>query len=493
MFDIAIWFLVVGTAAVNPALAGLGLIFGYTLGGKIFALINIGELTGFPLFITEPVLLILLARAVAISFRQRRLAEWRIHPRSAWLWFYAVGALNALIGLMYSSPVPVLRDSVIVFYGVIAQITVTYVTKLRHVSAIFFAVLAALFIRLSLELVHPMFGHGSTTYGLYASFIGIGCLCTFPAWGRWKPLAVAILVFFVGVMTATDVRTVWVGFFVACIFVGALYLALGWPRRDIAIGMAAVLSSILLTLVVLRVGNPAQHEVIRREFSSMFAGTKSPNLMTRVAMWEDAIEAVVPGASGIFRMFDRKVLNPFYFGTAERPDEYRMDEIARQSTNYTSSTPSATDMIAQYADRPAVSNSALARRLENSEVMRTLFGVPFGERFIPGRISAIHQVNRYDPHNSIVAVIYRTGLVGFLLFVIITAETLLRAFRSLKRAVPAKRDRVLLAAMGCCVYHLAHSLTDVTLENPFRGGPFWLLLGVMMALTSAAERDDAQG
>ncbi len=50
-----LWLGLVGLAVINPPLGGLGLLAGYALGEKTFALINGGALIKFPLFITEPV------------------------------------------------------------------------------------------------------------------------------------------------------------------------------------------------------------------------------------------------------------------------------------------------------------------------------------------------------------------------------------------------------------------------------------------------------
>lgn len=490
----AIWFVLVGAAVFNPPLGGLGLLLGYALADKSFALVNIGELIHFPLFITEPVLIVLLIRAVIKSFRERRFQDWQIRLRSPWFWFYGVGLLNILTGFLFSGPIFVLRDAVIVFYGVIAQITVVYVRNIRHIKTIFFVVLGGLVLRLILVNFNPVFDQGVTSFGMYSAFMIIGCLCTLPLWGRFKYLAIIVIMLFVGMMAATDIRTVWVGFFIAYLFIIALLFMLRFPLKYPAVGSSAIFLSILFTVCFLKIGDPQRYDVIRKEFFSMFAGENSPNLMTRLVMWEDALEEVMPFAKPLFDIFDRKVVNPHYFGSEKRPDRKQVDEIAkRRVLLYKNPEPSATTIIMKYPN--TISGSAPPKRIatliDGNKIFRTLFGVPFGKRFIPKLVSAWPVEDRYDPHNSLIAVLYRTGVVGFMLFLLITGGTLLKGFRALKKATEPDQKYVLLAVMSCLVYHLGHSLTDVTLENPFRGGPFWLLLGLMMVLIAMINKKES--
>lgn len=162
-----VWLGLVGTAIVNPPLGGLGLILGYAIADKSFALVNVGELLRFPLFITEPVLTVLLIRALILSIRTHRLQDWQIHLRSPWFWFYGVGLFNIVLGLLFSGPIMVFRDAAIVFYGFITQITVVYVKNIRHIKTIFFVVMGGLVVRLILEYFIPVFDHGTWNVGKF--------------------------------------------------------------------------------------------------------------------------------------------------------------------------------------------------------------------------------------------------------------------------------------------------------------------------------------
>ena len=424
--------------------------------------------------------------------------------------------------------------------------------------------------RLILGYFNPIFDHESTTFGMYSACIIIGCVCTLPLWGRFKPLAIGVIMLFVGIMTVTEIRTVWVGFFIAYLFIVGFCFLLRVPHKHLATGSAAIFLSILLTVFFLKIGHPGKYEGVKQEFFSMFAGTKTPNLMTRVAMWEDAIEAVIPVVGPLFDFVDRKVLNPYLFGSETRPAERQMDEVSQREALYLSKEKSATDMLLRYGKsskenilalpksaevkveekkpdvvpvpppppKPAVvkveekkpvvvpappppkpvavkvaekkpdvvpapkPSISLRARLDHelnqfksfigeNRILRMFFGVPFGHRFVPGRIAWVHQVNRYDPHNSLIAILYRTGLVGFVSFLLLTGAAFWNALKSIKMATELDGKYVLFAVMSCLVYHLGHSLTDVTLENPFRGVLFWFLLGLMMVLTSMINKKEA--
>jgi hypothetical protein len=40
----------------------------------------------------------------------------------------------------------------------------------------------------------------------------------------------------------------------------------------------------------------------------------------------------------------------------------------------------------------------------------------------------------------------------------------------------------MLAVMASFIFYFVHAMTDVVLENPYKGIPFWILLGLMEAI-----------
>jgi hypothetical protein len=384
---------------------------------------------------------------------------------------------------------------------------------------------------------------------MYVAICALVGFSTYSLWGKWKALGVIISMFFVGLIVSTQYRTVWVALFLAEITMLVLFLWMRERALKMLFFVGINVLSIFLTVGSLRLWNPDRYSLIRGEFYSLFAGKDSPNLLTRLAMWEDAIQEVIPASQKIFDVFDRKVLNPYYFKSENRPSPEVLSEISRKTaTIYTSDTPTATALLSQYESdvdkthsiapvpvqpatpppsrkstekvviapvpvkpekkKPVVlkavtsvqptptpispvmvpenNSSGLMRFIDNKNV-RFLFGVPFGRAFIPERISAMHHVNRYDPHNSLIAILYRTGFVGFCSYSIIVFMAFYRGCVALRRSTDANLRYTLLAALSAFVYHVGHSLTDVTLENPFKGIPFWLLLGIVSVVTSRIE------
>ncbi len=107
---------------------------------------------------------------------------------------------------------------------------------------------------------------------------------------------------------------------------------------------------------------------------------------------------------------------------------------------------------------------------------------PLANLFYPPQVTAwLSQTTRYDPHNSYIALIYRTGLLGFFFFLAIlyfVVRHLIRFTRNQDFSLPFRLWSTLLFA--AIVYHQIHSQTDVTMENAFKGVPLWIFFGLAL-------------
>jgi hypothetical protein len=508
-----VWILLVATTAIAPGLGALGLIFGFSLADKLFALINIADLVRLPLFITEPVLFILLIRAIIVSFRKGELLTWPLSWRSPWFWFYVIGLYNVAVGAASGNIIEVVRDAAMVFYAVVAQITTVYVRDTRTIKRIYLTLLLGLCVRMVLQIFSPVFSCVSSAFGMYAAFVVIIMVCTQSSCGRLKwaqaPLMAALLFF----IALSLVRSVWVGLFIAFLYLGILLLITRRSIRDYLRAPTLAAGFFIISLFIMHRYSPSSFQNVKSEFFSLFAGKNSPNVMTRLAMWEDAIQEVLPASSKILNILDRHILNPFYYdGSPDRPSDEELKRLQKRASHaYHSADPSATDILTKFEissvsqkstkapEQPAkpaeikhveeeVSQSI--QEVGSRKTMRTLFGVPFGQRFTPERISALHQVNRYDPHNSLIAIFYRAGLIGFVLFIWIVVSVIRNSLKALKNTSNTENANIMISILTCIVYHIGHSLTDVTLENPFKGIPFWLLLGLAIAMTEIIRNEN---
>lgn len=513
--------------------------FGYSLADRSFALINIGHLIKFPLFVTEAVLGVLFLKTLFPILKEKRYSLSFGIMKSPWFWFFGVGFLNVFMGIFRHHPIEVMRDAVLIFYAFITFLVPVYVKGTRHIKIIYGVVFLGLTLRLFLQFVNGAFSVYTVTAGMY---MAIAILVFFSTLKSEKkllgPLTVIIVIFFVCIM-ASPIRTVWVSLGASAVLLLIFSKLLKLSYRPFIALCITGLFSVFVAAGYMKILDEPRYKIIKNEFGTLFQGTNSPNVVTRIGMWQDAIEEIIPWSSGIFKTIDQKIINPFLFQSEERPEVYVLKEKDRDHiVDRDIVGESSTKIINEYleekpvppapapvppAPAPVPSTPAVValtppvapvvpaqvmpqspenkgpsllskvvgkiKMIPNHKTYHFLFGIPFGEKFVPGRVVFHHDnVDRYDPHNEIIAILYRVGVVGLFAFLAI----LIRIFRSaypVARNLPEQYDRQIFLALFVGVgYHLAHSMTDVTLSNPFRGGILWLLLGLLMVLTKTHKK-----
>jgi len=210
-----------------------------------------------------------------------------------------------------------------------------------------------------------------------------------------------------------------------------------------------------------------------KKFTSFAQGRQSPNVMTRLLMWEDAIDEVF--SVGLFSpTLSEKDLTRYkirWDETERRNHVWKIRVSARNLSDY-----------AVYIH--VVENNDIPPTTLLSEITRALTGLPFGKMFLPPQIVwDVDAINRYDPHNELIAILYRLGLLGLMSFLGLVAVTWRWCYTYLKGNSLKEHSRtILLAAAVCTVCHVVHSLTDNTLENAFKGLWFWFLIGIIFAV-----------
>jgi len=195
------------------------------------------------------------------------------------------------------------------------------------------------------------------------------------------------------------------------------------------------------------------------ELKTFASGLQSPNVLTRFIFWTEITEEVFSVELPLFRAFLR---NP-----------YRMTPQYREALE---------SLLGKFMLDDEIP-SPRKKLLSTSPALRLVNGVPMGKPFIPKRIFWwLRETTRYDPHNSHLAILYRTGVVGFLCYSLILFLSLRRSHLYLQEAPHPKATLSMLATMACFLFYVVHALTDVTLENPYKGIPFWVLLGLLTAI-----------
>jgi O-antigen ligase len=109
------------------------------------------------------------------------------------------------------------------------------------------------------------------------------------------------------------------------------------------------------------------------------------------------------------------------------------------------------------------------------------FAYDFGAQDPWGTAHALDK--RIDPHNSYVALLCRTGIIGFCLLAFIMWNTVL-ALTRLKRRIGGEPQNAFVVdcLLGCFVAISVYASMNVTLETPYHGIFFWLFVGITALL-----------
>ena len=493
------------------------LILGDRQGGHLHTLVG-----GLSLYITEAVMFALLLRAL-MNYRTigRSLSRWE------WPWkgFYAVSSLSAVRGLLLYAPMQVIRDAALVYYSffthVFQRLVSRDIRKLER-AAIWLAHVVLLKAILSYSPWKFFYQEGSAV-AMYCMCTVLFSLATIPLWSRawWWYAATTFLTYQTIVIVF---RSAWCGFVIGILFfAGALYprfstrhklavclilivgIALGFAypprgyfekpigRTDLSV-MTATLRDNVKTMVrhrpvIVAASKPAvplasatskalapasvvrpttsasstaapKHNAVLAQVLSLSAGIQSDNSSTRLWLAQDLIE----------ELFD--VCLPMYQQIRLAPEAL---------------TPENRAIISRRLQAPIILESerpdSWRKRLGWGNVWwRRLFGIPFGKLFLPPRLFYwMDKTTRYDPHDSFLSVLYRTGTIGFLFFV---SLILFEARRSWERIAHLSNDHAfwMLGLWTAFIGFCGEALFSVSLENPFKGVFFWVFLGSIRAL-----------
>lgn len=471
---------------------------------------------GVPLYVTEAVMVGILlhevVRAVRLP-RPRGAGFWENKTdRFLWCGFYASGALSFFRGLIAFKSLDVFRDTAIVYYSLFAHLARRVVDaphKLKILGLVL-AYVTAVKIFLGLLIGYT----GGAADSLNAATLIAVSFCTMPLWqGRYKWWFLVIALCFAEIVKFR-VRSSWTGLFAMLLFYAAasayLRMGAGHLKRagltllaGLLLGLATSGGPLLESFGVFyskfrtsysttaerkplpsdqapaeSPGGPVEtageeefpssentqdgssswwtskSRLILGEFGSFFAGLKSPNWATRLYFWLDVGEDVLG------------IRIPFF--ESHRKDLREMDLLFRKKLESNMGEIRLNSEVKR----------GLPHFLVNWRPVRALNGVPFGEKFVPPRLFWWMTTTRFDPHNSHVAIFHRLGLVGFFFYVALIAVVFKRGFAHLTSMQEGFPRYVMLGLLSGLVLHIVHSLTDVTLENSYKGALFWVLLGL---------------
>ena len=139
----------------------------------------------------------------------------------------------------------------------------------------------------------------------------------------------------------------------------------------------------------------------------------------------------------------------------------------------------------------------LWREMLEAISIKPLFGWGFGKGFLPYSLEAKGWLTGdakkrawVAPHNSILNMTYKTGIIGFLIFILILSNFFRRIIRFIKYDCEDEKIRIYSTALlSCVVYILVVSLFGATLEAPHLGSFLWITMGLTIAVENIYKKN----
>jgi hypothetical protein len=431
-----------------PAVIFAVFLMGMTVGDRAFAYLHV-DAGRFPFYVTELTIAALLVTGAfcRIRFPMRLPTAERI----AW-GIFALAALQSTVRGFLSQPaVNVLRDAAITYYAVFFGFGRWILADRDVLRRLAIALSLTMLLKILLSeyqlVAEPPFSSQPAAMGMYLSLFILSALAYSDLEdGLRIPLAIAAGLAG-SLLFLYQVRTCWIGF---------------------AAGLA--------TLLILM--KPS----LRRAHRA-FAGIGAAVMVVGVVSWYFVDPARLAGSLGEVASLGR---------LARQPTAVVAEAVPAQPTD----TPALSPAVKPLIETEASLGTSRTRLWMWGDMLHELhhdgtwaFGVSMGKPWLPPRLVPwwnLAERKRIDPHNSVLALFYRTGIFGVGAFLTFFALMLRRVFRFTRSAAPDfNRVTAAVGAAGA-VYCLGHALTDVTFENPFKGLFVWLFLGLAAAWTRDA-------
>lgn len=120
-----------------------------------------------------------------------------------------------------------------------------------------------------------------------------------------------------------------------------------------------------------------------------------------------------------------------------------------------------------------------------SDPVTMFLGKPMGTPFLPPSGAVMEDVKSgkgMDPHNSHLAILYRMGLIGFAVYLLLIGLTIKRTVQLLKLPYLNRELRIhLLGLLGIFFVVIVNGCFSVILESPHKAIFFWIILGSIFA------------
>lgn len=414
----------------------LVLILGFALFARGFAHLGI-EIGGLPLYITEAVLFatagILLLDKFAGGDKVNYLKT--IPLKKEFAFFYLIGFAALVRGFIYYTPALTLRHSALFYYSIFYFLMPILFNNLRRVELLFklFFVASIVILVATLLKINPKLN----VYGGLGDFNYL-----------YLSLAVIVESFYFASLKNRTYKIL----LLAVIFLQLSVLLTGKVR-----GAWIALSVSMLFFLYLSSRMGKLKKAMRKLFVLVIVGCIV--LVTVTASIKPTV----------FNEVKTKAVSAVFF--------YRMQGEAANSVRWRLFV--WRDMLREFSKKP-------------------VFGWGFGRAFLSPTVEALgweHGARDgwIDPHNSHLNIAYKTGIIGYLVFLLIMVKFLKRTMRFLLRMREDNKTKLYIGALlTCSVNVLVLSLFAVVLEGPYMGSFLWIAVGLIVALENVYKKKEAK-
>jgi len=402
------------------------LVVGFFLSGRDFAHLNL-KAFNLPAYITE---LFLISTIAIIFINSIFLKDGKIFldskQRIEFLLFYIIFIISLARGLIsYHDIVFTLRQSAIIYYSIFYFLIPIILDNFKKIK-IYFSLLV---VCTSILILVRLFGvkiQGLGSFDYYYISMSLIFLLFYSSLIRTPVLRLflySLVLIHLTIVVLSKVRAVWVGLFLAILFI--IYMNFMIPvlrKNQKKILMLGIIAFLILVIIlpIVLIFHPLSVEGIENEFISIFRFRDMTNKSANNVRWRLMV----------WNDFINKSLEKPVFG-------YGFGKAFMSET-----------VIEEFGFLP-----------------------PGGEDWT-------------DPHNSYLSILFRTGIVGLIVFFIIIFRFFKLSISFISKCGNEKIRVYIASILTTIVFILGTSLFMVVLEGPFLGVFLWINMGLVISLMS---------
>ena len=401
----------------------LTLVVGMFLFGKAFAYLNL-KFFNLPVYVTELFLIsaIIFVFINSFFFRDGKLFI-SSSQRVEFLLFYIIFIISLVRGLIsYRDLVFTLRQSAIIYYSVFYFLVPIILDNLKKIRIYFSVVI----ICTSLLALSRLFGikiQGLGSFYYYYVSLSLIFLLFYPLFIK-KPFlkffSYLLFLMHLVIVILLQVRAAWMGILLGILFIVYMFFKMPVMRKDLKkLLISGMVGFLILTII----------------------------LPVVLIFYPSSIEDIKNEFMSIYRFRD-------------------MTTVSAANARW----------------RLMAWSGYVNRSLE-----KPLLGHGFGKAFIPKTLEEISWSppkgeDWVDPHNSYLSILFRTGIIGLIIFLII----ILRFFKlSIIFITECENEEIRIyvaSLLTIIIFILGISFFDVVLERPFFGVFLWINMGLVISL-----------